>query len=150
MNDNPLSTNNAYCVGITKETIISALMQFWALEIPQMFFHDKAQYFIPQTKNDPLRKELAAAIADLPEFQAFLQKLFLKCISGDNDCALDNNDIYRFAKRAIKNIPDYESRQNKISEFVNACIKKEKSKITQKEIRQSKKILKLAGFKISK
>lgn len=152
MNNNTLliNDNNDIYVGFTKETVISILMEFWALENPQEYFHKDAAYFTPQTKNDPLRKELATAIADLPEFQAFLQKLLLKCVSEEDHTGLDTDDIYRFAKIAIKNIPDYESRRTKVRDFVNKCIKEAKSKTTQKEIRHSKKILKLAGFKFFK
>jgi predicted metal-binding transcription factor (methanogenesis marker protein 9) len=141
-----------YYAGVTKEFIIDALMESWALQTPENYFHNYAYAYLPSVKNNPLKKELAVEIVKLPQFQEFIQKLFKKCVTGDErcGCALDNEDVYKFAKIAIKNISDYEYKRNKVRETVEQFIKQEKSKVTQKEIQQSKKILKLAGFKITK
>ena len=117
------TTENEIYAGVTRECVVSALMKYWALNRPEEYFYN-TKIVMPNIPNNPLRL--------------------------DRYYGIDNDDIVKFAKIAIKNIPDYESKRAQVKEIVNKIKEEQKKKYTQWALREAKKVIKLAGLKISK
>lgn len=138
-------------IEIKDEMIKESILQFWCLEC-------LGDLYLPNTKINLLNSEIkhivtkeyvANLIANCPNFQIFLNEKILR-IFYDEAAFLDNDDIIKYARIAIKN----DSAYSEINSKLNKLAKKKEENFQKKELEKNKsKILKQAkklGYKLVK
>jgi len=147
-----LQLNNkksSYNINIDKNVLIDHLITHWALKCPEYYFHPKATIYYKHN-NTSLAKEIATAMVELPKFQNLILDIIFNCLFKQSQVYLGNEDVYRFAKIAVKNIPDYDNKKQEVVKIVNSCIANENReyKYSKKKILHAKQILESSGYTV--
>lgn len=136
------SDTKEYYVGVTREQLKECLKKFWCMQYPEQFLHPEADSYI-ESESIVSKEELVECILDSPDFKVFLESLILKFVQGYT-VYFDNDDVYRFAKKAIVNMYNYKEGKKQAKDIVIAKKKLEKEKVTKSQIREAKRVLKRA------